>query len=90
MEAPRWEREPPMTPVLLDLVAAYRRRNHAQAWLRPAGRTRPPASWLLDTLRESHWRPDRAGTARNRRLDDSSRPENPAIMNNKTITGEVS
>ena len=58
VQAPRWEREPPMTPVLLDLVAAYIDGEITAQALAEASREDPAArELLLDTkafLRESH------------------------------------
>jgi hypothetical protein len=57
VDAPRWEREPKMTPVLLDLLAAYIRGEVGQDALRQASREDPALRELmLDTsefLREA-------------------------------------
>ncbi|MEZ5554622.1 delta-aminolevulinic acid dehydratase [Haliea sp.] len=57
VDAPRWEREPKMTPVLLDLLAAYVRGDISREALRQASREDPALRELmLDTsefLREA-------------------------------------
>lgn len=57
VDAPRWERDPKMTPVLLDLLAAYIRGDTSQDALRQASREDPALRELmLDTsefLREA-------------------------------------
>jgi hypothetical protein len=50
VNAPRWERDPPMTPVLLDLVAAYVAGNADAAALLTASQEDPALRELiLDT-----------------------------------------